>query len=329
MMLSQAHGLASPTAFKSSRSLEDRSTHTSRSSAVDSQVSVLNACVSSGQSEDSATNNKASVERRVAWLEEEVAVMQHRLRDVYTSGVGGGMTRGADGDARLRELVARLDGDLEDEKQTRKALEERVDTAEGQLQTFATELERTMSDIIRRIDRSMSATATSVAVSDPQTHTEAKIRTLIQRVDQGLLAGVSALQETLPSPLGPMEGANGEQFSLSRAESPSSRGRQVRFGAPHQQTTAGQLAALGQAQLAHPGRSPSQTIMAQCALGGGSMTDPARSPRGALMAQSAAAGAKMAGGSLSLQQEGMMPQASMRARSPQAGGPRGSRRVNG
>ena len=56
-------------------------------------------------------------ERRVAWLEEDVAVLHKRLRDDCNESSSAGT--GAAGDSGLRALVARLDGELAAERRSR------------------------------------------------------------------------------------------------------------------------------------------------------------------------------------------------------------------
>ncbi|CAE8585585.1 unnamed protein product [Polarella glacialis] len=141
------------------------------------------------------------VERRVAWLEEDVAVLHRRLRDECGEGQGG-----ASGDPGLRALVARLDGELASERRSREQLEARIDALEEsskrenkerevQLRNFAVDLESTMRGLIGRIDEGLSVGASAMRERTDQT--EVRLRTLIKRVDEGLSAGAAALQDTI------------------------------------------------------------------------------------------------------------------------------------
>lgn len=154
-------------------------------------------------------------ERRVAWLEEDVAVLHRRLRDECNEGDAGG-------DNSLRALVARLDSELSAEKLSREAMEARMThledsirherkEREGQLRGFSSELETTMRGLISRIDEGLSAGA--AAMREQTDATESRLRSLIKRVDEGLSAGAAALQDTLtatdglsPADLEPLRG---------------------------------------------------------------------------------------------------------------------------
>lgn len=143
-------------------------------------------------------------ERRVAWLEEDVAVLHRRLRDECNESSNAGP--GAAGDSGLRALVARLDGELAAERRSREVMEARMNQLEdcirherkereAQLRAFSNELETTMRGLIGRIDESLSAGAASMR--ERTDVTEARLRGLIKRVDEGLSAGAAALQDTL------------------------------------------------------------------------------------------------------------------------------------
>lgn len=140
-------------------------------------------------------------ERRVAWLEEDVAVLHRRLRDEV-----GEANAGAAGEAGLRALMARLDGELSAERRAREtlgsrmiALEQRIEEErkerELQLRSFSSELETTVRSLITRIDDSLSTGASTMR--DRTEQTEVRLRTLIQRVDEGLSVGAYDLQDTL------------------------------------------------------------------------------------------------------------------------------------
>jgi len=144
-----------------------------------------------------------NVERRVAWLEEDVAVLHRRLRD----DCGEGGTAGAAGDSGLRALVARLDGELAAERRSREAMEARINQLEetirqerkereAQLRGFSSELETAMRGLIERINDGVSAAAVRER-TEVSGISEDRLRELIQRVDQGLASGAAALQDTL------------------------------------------------------------------------------------------------------------------------------------
>lgn len=173
----------------------------------------------------SASRAGAGFERRVAWLEEDVAVLHRRLRDECGEGSNAGGS--AAGDLGLRGLVARLDGELASERRAREVLEARVHHLDDrifqesldrktQLESFSNELEDTMRALIRRIDDGLSASTTAMAERTGQT--EDRLRTLLQRVDEGLSAGAAALQDTLTQ-AGPKL-TNGYETEAPQTEAP-------------------------------------------------------------------------------------------------------------
>jgi len=138
-------------------------------------------------------------ERRVAWLEEDVAVLRRRLLDECGEGATGG-------DNGLRALVARLDGEVMAERRLREALVTRMcaleeliqherKEREAQLRGFSNDLESTIRELIGRIDEGLSAGA--LFMRERTDATETRLRNLIKRVDEGLSAGAAALQDTL------------------------------------------------------------------------------------------------------------------------------------
>jgi len=156
----------------------------------------------------STSRQQAGFERRLAWLEEDVAVLQKRLRDDVENGAGGRKGAPSEGgrhDAdELRTLVAQLDSELAAEQRLREAMEARLSSfeevlreerleREAHLRSFSQELETTIGALISRIDESLVSTTPS----KPADATELRIRSLIQRVDEGLSAGAAALQDTL------------------------------------------------------------------------------------------------------------------------------------
>lgn len=168
------------------------------------QVSADTGSPRHSMTEGGSSQGQAGFERRVAWLEEDVAVLHRRLRD--ECGEGGAV--GAAGDSGLRALVARLDGELSAERRSREALEVRMagfeeslrherKERETQLRGFSNELETTMRGLIGRIDEGLSAGA--AAMRERTDNTEERIRSLIKHVDEGLSAGAAALQDTLTS----------------------------------------------------------------------------------------------------------------------------------
>jgi len=146
-----------------------------------------------------AQSGPQAFDRRVAWLEEDVAVLHRRLRDECNEGTVAG-------DNSLRALVGRLDSELSAEKLSREAMEARMGhleesirherkEREAQLRGFSGELETTMRGLISRIDEGLSAGAETMR--ERTDATESRLRSLIKRVDQGLSAGAAALQDTL------------------------------------------------------------------------------------------------------------------------------------
>lgn len=147
---------------------------------------------------------KAGFERRVAWLEEDVAVLRRRLRDECDD--GGGNMGGACDDLSLSALVQRLDDQVAGERRARESLQTRMNQLEDaimlerkerevQLRGFSAELEATMRGLIGRIDGGISACAASMRERSDETET--RLRSLIRRVDEGLSAGAAALQDTI------------------------------------------------------------------------------------------------------------------------------------
>lgn len=203
----------------------------------------------------SVSRQQLGFERRVAWLEEDVSVLQRRLRDEC----GEGGTGCASGDQGLRALVARLDGELAAERRARGSLEARLagleaalmaerKEREAQLQAFSGELESTMRGIIDRIDEGLSVGAARVRERTDQT--EVRLRTLISRVDEGLSVGAAALQDTLTTvsaTVDPIHGAakrgGSRPRSPGRARSPGQRAP-----SPTRQAREGEQASVAAAQ---------------------------------------------------------------------------------
>ncbi|CAJ1393021.1 unnamed protein product [Effrenium voratum] len=164
-----------------------------------------------------------SLERRVAWLEEDVAVIHRRVK------VECADTGGIAGDPGLRALVARLDGELAQERRARELLEVRMSSLEealkrehsereANMKSFSQDLESTMRG--GRIDDGLSSGAASMR--DRTDQTEVRLRSLIKRVDEGLTAGAAALQDSLS------QSANGAEKlperSVGRDRSAAPRG---------------------------------------------------------------------------------------------------------
>lgn len=149
----------------------------------------------------SVSRGQGGFDRRLAWLEEDVALLHRRYRDERSDGAGAVAS-----DLSFRTLAARVDEELAEERRSREVLEARVNQLEAtiiqerrdrelQLNSFSTELETVMRSLIDRIDMGLSAR--EVGSSDRTDETEARLRTLIRRVDEGLSAGAAALQHTL------------------------------------------------------------------------------------------------------------------------------------
>jgi len=170
----------------------------------------------------------AGFERRVAWLEEDVAVLHRRLRDECVEGSGG--AGNGNGDQGLRALVARLDGELVAERHLREAMEARMSSLEDaicgerkdreeQLRNFSDELEMTMRGLIGRIDEGLSAGA--LAMRERTEQTEVRLRTLIKRVDEGLTLGAAALQDTLSGTILSDSAQSSKASSQAEQEAPA------------------------------------------------------------------------------------------------------------
>jgi len=166
-----------------------------------------------------ATVGSSAVERRMAWLEEDVSVLHRRIQEREASAPSEsacGNEAGAAGDQGLRALVARLDGELAAERHARESLEARIAKMEltiredrasrdGQMRAFSAELEVTLRGLIGRIDDGLSMGASKVRERTEET--ESRLQRLIHRVDEGLSAGAAALQDTLnAAEASPMEG---------------------------------------------------------------------------------------------------------------------------
>lgn len=177
------------------------------------------------------------LERRVAWLEEDVAVIHRRVK-LECGEIGGG--NGA-ADSGLRQLVARLDGELAAERRARQLLEARMNSLEASvkrdkgereanLKSFSTELEGVMRGLIGRIDEGLSAGAASMKERTDQT--EVRMRHLIKRVDEGLSAGAAALKDTLTNTSEKLEkisetpGSRDQRPSRTEPRAAASRGTQ-------------------------------------------------------------------------------------------------------
>lgn len=210
----------------------------------------------SNYSASGTSRQQGGFERRIAWLEEDVALLQRRLRDEANDGAGG--TGSATGDPSLRALVARLDGELAAERRARDALEARMTSLEEhlaqernerqvQLRNFSTELETTMRSLITRIDEGLSAGASTMRERTDQT--ELRLRTLLKRVDEGLTAGAAALHDTLITTTGPQQATGGSASPL--LASVGGLGEQAGLGV--QGGFSGQVGLSGQVALSGQG----------------------------------------------------------------------------
>lgn len=169
----------------------------------------------------------AGVERRVTWLEEDVAVLRRRLLDECGQKHGGDGAASSCGSCLdgsgtghggvpstgvpLRDIMVRFDEDLLAERKEREALLARINALEDsvaqekqerdvQLRAFSKELEFTMKDLISRIDEGLCASA--LAMREKTDQTEGRLRTLIGRVDENLSLGAAALQDAFEAAFG-------------------------------------------------------------------------------------------------------------------------------
>ncbi|CAE7868624.1 Shprh [Symbiodinium necroappetens] len=96
------------------------------------------------------SRQSANVERRIAWLEEDVAVLHRRVK-AECSDLGGGVA----GDSGLRALVARLDGELAQERRMQELLEARMVTVEESLQAERKDREASINTLASELDKTM------------------------------------------------------------------------------------------------------------------------------------------------------------------------------
>mmetsp|Transcript_21754 Transcript_21754/g.39982 ORF Transcript_21754/g.39982 Transcript_21754/m.39982 type:complete len:330 (+) Transcript_21754:95-1084(+) len=168
--------------------------------------------------------NNNGMERRVAWLDEDVAKLQARYQEAC---------EGFADDPTTRQMILALTSELAAERHAREMLEIRLTQLEdavliernerqSQLDGFSADIEKHMKALIARIDDGLNAGA--VAMCERSDATEDRLRTLIKRVDEGLSAGAAALQDTLQA-----SGALGMEGSMLAA-SLSQRGS--RCGSP-------------------------------------------------------------------------------------------------
>merc|ERR1740121_3462650 len=153
-------------------------------------------------SNSSASSQQAGVERRVKWLEEDVALLHRHL-----PGECGDALPGATGwDSDLRALVVQLGTEIVKERRLREALEARVGSLENLMQherqeresqmcNFSNDVECIMRDLLVRIEERFSVG--DMAMREGTEATEDRLRDLIKRVDEGLSDGVVALQDSL------------------------------------------------------------------------------------------------------------------------------------
>jgi len=175
------------------------------------------------------SRQQAGFDRRIAWLEEDVAMLHRRFRDDTDGGAGG--------DDGFRAWMSRMDAEITEERAARARLEARLDgmlemlamerrERQAQLKNFSSELEHTLRDLIGRIDDGLSVGASASAVSADAT--EERLRTLIKRIDEGLLTGAAALQDTLS-----LAGATtGEEQRMSQPPTPLGTGLAASLPAP-------------------------------------------------------------------------------------------------
>lgn len=176
------------------------------------------------------TRAQISVERRVAWLEEDVAVLHRRMRDGDGENASNAGNAGSREDGGVRVLISRLDGEILAERRTREGLEMRLASVEEllrqermeretQLRSFSVELETTMKGLISRIDEGLNLNTTGITRHTAVETSEDRIRNLITRVDKGLSQGMAQLQNTLTQQAA-ATGVLDQTKRISRAPSP-------------------------------------------------------------------------------------------------------------
>lgn len=229
--------------------------------------------VSDINASSAGADKRLALDRRIAWIEEDVGVLQRRLRDEVNEGKNAAVA-----DSGLRSLIGRLDGELSAEKRSREAIENRIGALENLLKSerhareasmlqFTNELEATMRALIGRIDEGLAASA---SVTKERTElTEARLRSLIKRVDEGLSTSAAALQDTLGahsahSAMSMSLPSGGSQQGLAREASGSFRSDGLSWDALQRQASqdtqaAARYVAMGRSGAGSPMNSNHQT----------------------------------------------------------------------
>mmetsp|Transcript_56835 Transcript_56835/g.133502 ORF Transcript_56835/g.133502 Transcript_56835/m.133502 type:complete len:314 (-) Transcript_56835:66-1007(-) len=159
--------------------------------------------------------NNNGMERRVAWLDEDVAKLQARYQEAC---------EGFADDPTTRQMILALTSELAAERHAREMLEIRLTQLEdavliernerqSQLDGFSADIEKHMKALISRIDDGLNDGAEAMCKRSDAT--EDRLRTLIKRVDEGLSAGAAALQDTLQAS-GALSGFEGLAASMSQ-----------------------------------------------------------------------------------------------------------------
>lgn len=146
-------------------------------------------------------SEKQVLERRVAWLEEDLGVKYQQAGATIADAEGRD-----EGEERLKVLAQHLLSELEHERRWRDELDlsltrieaslrkERADREQA-LWSLSAELEESMTDLVTRIDNGLNEGTQSL--KSRAERTEAALRGLISRLEDGLETGAKALQETL------------------------------------------------------------------------------------------------------------------------------------
>jgi len=151
-------------------------------------------------------------ERRLVWLEEDVQQLHRRLLNKCSDAAGSN----PDGTG-LQAQLACLENELSVERRARESMEARVDALEGalhreredrstQARDLSIDLQKIVQGLIDHIENVLAVKIHDIekvlAEKDSMTlqnscHMEEKLVNLINRVDQGLSAGVTALHDQL------------------------------------------------------------------------------------------------------------------------------------
>lgn len=112
--------------------------------------------VSDINASSAGADKRLALDRRIAWIEEDVGVLQRRLRDEVNEGKNAAVA-----DSGLRSLIGRLDGELSAEKRSRKAIKHRIGAAKEQnLKSERQEREERQMSSRQQCELSAAATET-------------------------------------------------------------------------------------------------------------------------------------------------------------------------